>query len=55
MDKKYNAYSPDNICNSSYPDGIMMFIFAILSDLIVSMHRENMRTMRKIIKEMEKS
>ena len=35
--------------------GIMMFIFAILSDLIVSMHRENMRTMRKIIKEMEKS
>lgn len=35
--------------------GIMMFIFAILSDLIVSMHRENMRTLRKIIKEMEKS
>ncbi len=35
--------------------GIMMFIFAILSDLIVSMHRENMRTMRKIIKKMEKS
>lgn len=35
--------------------GIMMFIFAILSDLIVSMHRENMRTMRKILKEMDKS
>ncbi len=35
--------------------GIMMFIFAILSDLIVSMHRENMRTLRKILKEMEKS
>jgi dolichol-phosphate mannosyltransferase len=35
--------------------GILMFIFAILSDLIVSMHRENMRTMRKILKEMEKS
>ncbi len=31
--------------------GIQMFIFAILSDLIVSMHRENMRTMRKIMKE----
>ena len=33
--------------------GIMMFIFAILSDLIVSMHRENMRIMRKILKEKE--
>ncbi len=31
--------------------GIQMFIFAILSDLIVSMHRENMHTMRKIMKE----
>lgn len=34
--------------------GIMMFIFAILSDLIVSMHRENMHIMRKILKEKEK-
>jgi len=34
--------------------GIMMFIFAILSDLIVSMHRENMHMMRKILKEKEK-
>lgn len=34
--------------------GIQMFIFAILSDLIVSMHRENMHVMRKIIKEKEK-
>ena len=34
--------------------GIMMFIFAILSDLIVSVHRENMHTMRKILKEIEK-
>lgn len=31
--------------------GVMMFIFAILSDLIVSMHRENMHMMRKILKE----
>jgi len=31
-----------------------MFIFAILSDLIVSMHRENMHMMRKILKEKEK-
>jgi glycosyltransferase (TIGR04182 family) len=31
--------------------GIQMFIFAILSDLIVSMHRENMHMMRKILKE----
>ncbi len=31
--------------------GIQMFIFAILSDLIVSMHRENMHMMRKIMKE----
>ncbi|MGB8216610.1 MAG: S-layer glycoprotein N-glycosyltransferase AglJ [Candidatus Methanoperedens sp.] len=30
--------------------GIQMFIFAILSDLIVSMHRENMHMMRKIMK-----
>ncbi len=30
--------------------GIQMFIFAILSDLIVSMHRENMHTMRKLMK-----
>lgn len=34
--------------------GILMFIFAILSDLIVSMHRENMHMMRKILKEKEK-
>jgi len=34
--------------------GIMMFIFAILSDLIVSMHRENMHVIRKILKEMER-
>ena len=34
--------------------GILMFIFAILSDLIVSMNRENMRIMRKILKEIEK-
>ncbi len=31
--------------------GIQMFIFAILSDLIVSVHREDMRFMRKILKE----
>lgn len=31
--------------------GIQMFIFAIMSDLIVSMHRENMRMMRKLMKE----
>ncbi len=31
--------------------GIQMFIFAILSDLIVSVHRENMHLMRKILKE----
>ncbi len=35
--------------------GIQMFIFAILSDLIVSLHKENMRTMRKIQKDMERS
>jgi dolichol-phosphate mannosyltransferase len=35
--------------------GILMFIFAILSDLIVSMHRENMHMMRKILKEKEKT
>ena len=34
--------------------GIQMFIFAILSDLVVSMHRENMHVMRKILKEREK-
>lgn len=34
--------------------GIQMFIFAILSDLVVSMHRENMHTMRKILREKEK-
>lgn len=34
--------------------GIQMFIFAILSDLIVSMHRENMHVMRKFLKEKEK-
>ncbi|MFA4955378.1 MAG: S-layer glycoprotein N-glycosyltransferase AglJ [Candidatus Methanoperedens sp.] len=33
--------------------GILMFIFAVLSDLIVSLHRENMHVMRKILKEME--
>lgn len=31
--------------------GIQMFIFAILSDLIVSVHKENMRMLRKISKE----
>jgi len=31
--------------------GIQMFIFAIMSDLVVSMHRENMHTLRKILKE----
>lgn len=35
--------------------GILMFIFAILSDLIVSMHRENMHMMRKILKEKDKT
>lgn len=35
--------------------GILMFIFAILSDLIVSMHRENMHLLRKILKEREKT
>ncbi len=34
--------------------GILMFIFAVLSDLIVSLHRENMHVMRKILKEIEK-
>jgi glycosyltransferase (TIGR04182 family) len=34
--------------------GILMFIFAILSDLIVSMHRENMHIMRQILKEKDK-
>jgi glycosyltransferase (TIGR04182 family) len=35
--------------------GIQMFIFAILSDLIVSLHKESMRSMRKIQKEFDKS
>ncbi len=34
--------------------GIQMFIFAILSDMIVSVHKENMHMMRKILKEKEK-
>jgi len=34
--------------------GIQMFIFAILSDLIVSVHKENMHMMRKILKEKER-
>ncbi len=34
--------------------GIQMFIFALLSDLVVAMHRENMHTMRKLLKEKEK-
>ncbi len=34
--------------------GIQMFIFAIMSDLIVSVHRENMHVMQKILKEKEK-
>jgi dolichol-phosphate mannosyltransferase len=34
--------------------GILMFIFAVLSDLIVSLHKENMHAMRKILKEIEK-
>lgn len=34
--------------------GIQMFIFALLSDLVVAMHRENMHTMRKFLKEKEK-
>lgn len=33
--------------------GILMFIFAVLSDLIVSLHKENMHVMRKILKEMD--
>jgi glycosyltransferase (TIGR04182 family) len=34
--------------------GIQMFIFAILSDLVVSLHKENMRSMRRILQDMEK-
>jgi glycosyltransferase (TIGR04182 family) len=34
--------------------GIQVFILMILSDLIVSMHRENMHMMRKILREKEK-
>jgi glycosyltransferase (TIGR04182 family) len=30
--------------------GIQMFIFAVLSDLVVSVHKENMHMMRKILK-----
>lgn len=34
--------------------GIQVFILMVVSDLIVSMHRENMHMMRKILKEKEK-
>src|SRR3990170_8309764 len=34
--------------------GIQMFIFAILSDLIVSVHKENMHMIRRVLKEKEK-
>ncbi len=34
--------------------GIQMFIFSLLSDLIVSVHREDMHFIRKILKEKEK-
>ena len=34
--------------------GIQVFILMVLSDLIVSMHRENMHMMSKILKEKEK-
>jgi glycosyltransferase (TIGR04182 family) len=34
--------------------GIQMFIFAILSDLIVSMHRENIHVIRRTLKEIGK-
>ena len=34
--------------------GIQMFIFAILSDLIVSVHKENMHVMRKILEGKER-
>src|SRR3989304_3821355 len=34
--------------------GIQMFIFAILSDLIVSVHKENMPMIRRVLKEKEK-
>jgi glycosyltransferase (TIGR04182 family) len=34
--------------------GIQMFIFAIMSDLVVSMHRENMHMLRRIMKEKKK-
>ncbi len=34
--------------------GIQVFILMILSDLLVTMHRENMHVMRKILKEKEK-
>ncbi len=33
--------------------GIQMFIFAMMSDLIVSMHREDMHMMRRLMKEKE--
>ena len=35
--------------------GIQMFIFAILSDLIVSLHKESMRSIRNIQKDFDKS
>lgn len=35
--------------------GIQMFIFAVLSDLIVSLNKENMRLMQKILKEKGKT
>ncbi len=35
--------------------GIQMFIFAILSDLIVSLHKESMRSLRNIRKDFDKS
>ncbi len=35
--------------------GIQMFIFAVLSDLIVSLNKENMRLMHKILKEKGKT
>ena len=34
--------------------GIQMFIFALLSDLIVSLHRQDMHTLHKILKERDK-
>jgi dolichol-phosphate mannosyltransferase len=34
--------------------GIQVFILMVVSDLMVSMHRENMHMMSKILKEKEK-